>query len=129
MVAPTAPAVLLRPLGASSSVVRDHSPEPSYVLTYALTEHLGLIPPQNVASRHEGVTSFMHPAPVPNADETNLKEDARVADPLSDEVQNLLNTTARVNREVFTELFRPVPSNLVSNWATYEVSVYTIHIT
>jgi phospholipase D1/2 len=63
----------------------------------------------------------MHPAPVPNEDETCLEEDARVADPLSDEFQNLLNTTARVNREVFTELFRPVPCNLVHNWAAYEV--------
>ncbi|KAH9021302.1 hypothetical protein EDB85DRAFT_2189711 [Lactarius pseudohatsudake] len=84
-------------------------------------QHLGLIPPQNVTSRREHVTSFMRPAPVPNDDETNLEEDARVADPLSDEMLNLLNTTARVNREVFTELFRPLPSNLVHNWAAYEI--------
>ncbi|KAI9454483.1 phospholipase D/nuclease [Lactarius psammicola] len=84
-------------------------------------QHLGLIPPQNVTSRREHVTSFMHPAPVPNEDETDLKEDARVADPLSDEMLNLLNNTARVNREVFTELFRPVPSNLVHNWGAYEI--------
>ena len=71
---------------------------------------------------------FMHPAPVPNADETALEEDARVADPLSDEMLNLLNTTARVNREVFTELFRPVPSNLVHNWAAYEVGGDSIHL-
>ncbi|KAH9058083.1 phospholipase D/nuclease [Lactarius vividus] len=84
-------------------------------------QHLGLIPPQNVTSRHERATSFMRPAPVPNDDETDLEEDARVADPLSDEMLNLLNTTARVNREVFTELFRPLPSNLVHNWAAYEI--------
>ena len=88
----------------------------------APAEHLGLIPPQNATSRHEYVTSFMRPAPVPNDDETDLEDDARVADPLSDDVLNLLNTTARVNREVFTELFRPIPSNLVTNWAAYEVS-------
>jgi len=64
----------------------------------------------------------MRPAPVPNADETYLKEDARVADPLSDGLLKLLDTTARVNREVFTELFRPVPSNLVHNWKAYDVS-------
>jgi phospholipase D1/2 len=87
-----------------------------------LVEHLGLIPPQNVTSRHENVTTFMHPAPIPNEDETDLEEDARVADPLSGEFQNLWNTTARVNREVFTELFRPIPSNLVHNWKAYEVS-------
>ncbi|KAH8990383.1 hypothetical protein EDB86DRAFT_2939025 [Lactarius hatsudake] len=84
-------------------------------------QHLGLIPPQNVTSRREHVTSFMRPAPVSNDDETNLEEDARVADPLSDAMLNLLNTTARVNREVFTELFRPLPSNLVHNWAAYEI--------
>jgi len=84
-------------------------------------QHLGLIPPQNVTSRREPVTSFMRPAPEPNEDETYLDEDARVADPLSDGLLNLLNTTARVNREVFTELFRPVPSNLVHNWNAYDI--------
>ncbi|KAF8490138.1 phospholipase D/nuclease [Russula emetica] len=83
-------------------------------------QHLGLIPPQNVTSRHERATTFMRPAPVANEDETYIEEDARVADPLSDGFLNLLNTTARVNREVFTELFRPIPSNLVHNWNAYE---------
>jgi phospholipase D1/2 len=64
----------------------------------------------------------MRPAPVPNQDETYIDEDASVADPLSDELLKLLDTTARVNREVFTELFRPIPSNLVHNWKAYEVS-------
>jgi phospholipase D1/2 len=76
----------------------------------------------NVTSRREHVTSFMRPAPVPSDDETDLEEDACVADPLSDGLLNLWNTTARVNREVFTELFRPVPSNLVHNWNAYSVS-------
>jgi len=84
-------------------------------------QHLGLIPPQNVTSRREPVTSFMRPAPVPNQDETYIDEDASVAEPLSDELLKLLDTTARVNREVFTELFRPIPSNLVHNWKAYEV--------
>jgi phospholipase D1/2 len=74
-----------------------------------------------VASSHENVTSFMRPAPEPNEDETYLEEDMLVADPLSDRLLNLWNTTARVNREVFTELFRPLPSNLVHNWNAYEV--------
>ncbi|KAI9461871.1 hypothetical protein F5148DRAFT_1214478 [Russula earlei] len=84
-------------------------------------QHLGLIPPQNVTSRHEHVTSFMRPAPEPNEDETNLEDDTRVVDPLSDALLNLLDTTARVNREVFTELFRLVPTNLVHNWNAYEL--------
>jgi phospholipase D1/2 len=64
----------------------------------------------------------MRSAPVANEDETYIGDDARMADPLSDDFLNLLNTTARVNREVFTELFRPIPSNLVRNWNAYEVS-------
>ena len=64
----------------------------------------------------------MRPAPVANEDETYTEEDARVTDPLSDEFLKLFNTTARVNREVFTELFRPIPSNLVHNWNAYDVS-------
>ena len=81
-----------------------------------------MIPPQ-VISRHEQVTTFMRPAPVPNEDETHIEDDARVADPLSDKFLNLLNTTARVNSEVYTELFRPIPTNLVHNWKEYNVSV------
>ena len=53
-----------------------------------------------------------------------MEDDARVADPLSDDFLNLFNTTARVNREVFTELFRPIPSNLVHNWNAYDVSAH-----
>lgn len=64
----------------------------------------------------------MRAAPVANEDETYIEDDARVADPLSNDFLSLLNTTARVNREVFTELFRPIPSNLVHNWNAYEVS-------
>ena len=63
----------------------------------------------------------MRPAPYPNADQTQSREDSLVADPLSDETDNLLKETARKNREVFTELFRPIPTNLVRSWATYEV--------
>ena len=63
----------------------------------------------------------MHPAPIPNEDETYLPEDAAVADPLADETLDLLYNTARKNREIFTELFRPVPTNLVRSWSAYEV--------
>ncbi|KIJ62481.1 hypothetical protein HYDPIDRAFT_30440 [Hydnomerulius pinastri MD-312] len=83
-------------------------------------EHLGLIPPQNVDTKHREATSFMMPAPEPNADETDLPEDADVADPLSDKTLDLLYNTARKNREIFTEIFRPVPTNLVRSWSAYE---------
>ncbi|KAF5368099.1 hypothetical protein D9758_004381 [Tetrapyrgos nigripes] len=83
-------------------------------------EHLGLIPPQNPnhSSRHP--TSFMRPAPHPNDDETDSREDQLVADPLSEETTNLWRDTARKNREIFTEIFRPVPTNLVRDWKAYE---------
>ncbi|KAJ7482689.1 hypothetical protein FB451DRAFT_1235871 [Mycena latifolia] len=83
-------------------------------------EHLGLIPPQRSYKRTEEPTSFMRPAPYPNEDETRDDEDALVADPLSDETLNLWNTTARRNREIFTEIFRPVPTNLVRDWKAYD---------
>ena len=63
----------------------------------------------------------MRPAPIPNDDETTLLEDSVVADPLSSETDALWNETARRNREIFTEIFRPVPSNLVRNWDAYNV--------
>ena len=71
--------------------------------------------------KYEVKTSFMSPAPVPNDDETGTDEDAMVADPLSDETTSLLADTARKNREIFTEIFRPVPSNLVRDWHGYDV--------
>ncbi|KDQ51771.1 hypothetical protein JAAARDRAFT_184790 [Jaapia argillacea MUCL 33604] len=86
-------------------------------------EHLGLIKPQYCEDRDEEVTSFMKPAPYPNEDETTLQEDARVADPLSDYTTNLWNQTAKTNREVFTEIFRPVPTNLVRSWSSYPIYV------
>ncbi|EGN97561.1 hypothetical protein SERLA73DRAFT_169861 [Serpula lacrymans var. lacrymans S7.3] len=83
-------------------------------------EHLGLIEPQMCQSRNEQVTSFMRAAPEPNEDETNSPEDDAVADPLSDETLDLWYSTARKNREAFTEIFRPVPTNLVRDWSAYE---------
>ena len=69
----------------------------------------------------------MRPAPVMNEDETSIADDARVADPLSDEFMKLFNTTARVNSKVFTELFHPIPSNQVRNWKAYDVSACRCH--
>jgi phospholipase D1/2 len=71
----------------------------------------------------EPVTSFMRPAPYPLEDETITEEDQMVADPLSEQTENLLNSAARRNREIFTEVFRTVPSNLVRNFKTYDVRV------
>lgn len=66
----------------------------------------------------------MHPAPILNKDEIGTPNDDLVADPLSADTQNLWDNTARRNREIFTEVFRPVPTNLVRSWAAYDVSPY-----
>jgi phospholipase D1/2 len=79
--------------------------------------------PQN-CERDEPVTSFMRAAPTPNDDTMHEEEDQRVADPLSEETNRLWNETARVNREVFTDIFKPVPSNSVRNWQQYAVRMF-----
>lgn len=89
-------------------------------------EHLGLIPPQPCKERNDPVTSFMKPAPYPNKDEFDTAEDRTVADPLADDTLNLWNQTARKNRDIFTEIFRPVPTNLVRDWKAYEVSDFSV---
>jgi phospholipase D1/2 len=66
----------------------------------------------------------MRPAPHPNADQTEDPEDTLIADPLADATLNLWNDTARKNREIFTEIFRPVPTNLVRDWPQYDVRFY-----
>ena len=89
-------------------------------LISALKEHLGLISPQ-VCKRDEDVTPFMRPAPIANEDETGNEYDDLVADPLADNTIGLWNDTARRNREIFTEIFRPIPTNLVRDWNAYSV--------
>lgn len=87
---------------------------------YTFPEHLGLIEPQWCVSGEE-VTSFMRPAPISNQNELGSVEDEMVADPLSDETDRLWNDTAKSNRDIFTECFRPIPTNLIRTWDAYEV--------
>ncbi len=65
----------------------------------------------------------MRAAPYPNEDQTDSREDRLVADPLSTETDGLWNDTARKNREIFTEIFRPIPTNLVRSWGAYDVGL------
>jgi phospholipase D1/2 len=67
----------------------------------------------------------MRPAPHPNRDDTHSREDRFVADPF--EVDVRWKETARKNREIFTELFRPLPTNLVRDWAAYDVCTLHLH--
>jgi len=86
-------------------------------------EHLGLIESQDIipyVDRPEPVTSFMEPAPIMNEDETQLREDQMVMDPLSDELLSMWHKTAVNNRNIFTEIFRPVPSDLVTSYEQYK---------
>ncbi|KAK7028554.1 phospholipase [Favolaschia claudopus] len=83
-------------------------------------EHLGLIEPQRCDKRHEQPDDAMHPSPTPNPDASGSKYDRLVADPLAQATLELWNNTARKNREIFTEIFRPVPTNLVRDWKAYE---------
>ena len=79
------------------------------------------MPPQYCQGPREPVTSFMHPAPRLNEDETSLGEDKIVADPLADVTLSLWNDTAKRNREIFSEIFRTVPTDRVRNWEEYSV--------
>ena len=63
----------------------------------------------------------MRPAPFPPSDLTHSREDRLVADPLIHETDQLWKETARKNREIFTEIFRPVPTNLVQTLDAYDV--------
>ncbi|KAF8523531.1 phospholipase D [Hysterangium stoloniferum] len=83
-------------------------------------EHLGLIHPQNVLDGKVKVTSFMRAAPCPNIDRTESWEDQQVADPLSQETMDMWRGIAKRNRDIFTEVFRPVPSDLVHNTEAYK---------
>ncbi|KAG8894094.1 hypothetical protein FRB99_001525, partial [Tulasnella sp. 403] len=94
-------------------------------------EHLGLIPPQFCESGREPVTSFMRAVPYPTEDETQLEEDQQVADPLSEDFLQLWQNTAARNRQIFGEIFRTVPTDLVRNWDQYKAflpNVKTGHI-
>ncbi|KAF9002203.1 phospholipase D [Cyathus striatus] len=86
-------------------------------------EHLGLIPPQTCKDGNPEVTTFMRPAPHTNRDETRERQDEIVADPISERMQVIWKETAHKNREIFSEIFKPVPSNVVRNWEAYSAYV------
>ncbi|KIM30587.1 hypothetical protein M408DRAFT_7620 [Serendipita vermifera MAFF 305830] len=83
-------------------------------------EHLGLIQPEPLGVE----TDFMKPAPTPNPDEFGLPEDTTVADPLSEDLEQLWNKTAQRNRAIFSELFKSVPSDLVHDFEEYKPQNY-----
>lgn len=84
-------------------------------------EHLGLIPPQAPNPKDQKVTSNMKPAPYPYDYDFGSRDDSMVADPVSDSTTQLWLQTAKKNREIYTELFKTVPNNIVRDWTSYEV--------
>jgi len=83
-------------------------------------EHLGLIPPQSPGPEDQKVASNMKPAPHPYDYDFGSKDDALVADPVAESTMQLWRQTAKKNREIYTEVFKTVPNNIVRNWETYE---------
>jgi phospholipase D1/2 len=97
-------------------------------------EHLGLIPPQSPApssERRPTITPNMRPPAIGHdmdgADGIGGKtDDAIVADPLSDQFEQLWKGTAQNNTEILQQLFKTVPNNLVRNWKEYDVSGFRL---
>lgn len=80
-------------------------------------KHLGLL-------RHQMPDGFdANWAPVDregNEYDFGSDEDKLVQDVLSDQFQEIWNSTARTNTEVFSKVFHPVPNDAVRNWAEYD---------
>lgn len=79
-------------------------------------KHLGLLRPQDYTRPDQN----FEPTGVPNAYDWGSREDNQVADPLSDQFQDLWNTRARVNTECFERVFHPVPTDKVRTWKEYD---------
>ncbi|KAM6499803.1 phospholipase D/nuclease [Amanita muscaria] len=86
---------------------------------FLFREHLGLIQPQRCDPYNQPVTANMKPAPYPYAYDFGSDEDNMVADPVSDSTRFLWQQVAKKNRDIFTEIFQPVPTNLVRDWEAY----------
>jgi len=68
----------------------------------------------------------MTAVPRPYEIDLRSKEELQVADPLSDEFENLWMTTAKRNTQIFQEIFKTVPSNNVRSWEAYKVHISTM---
>ncbi|KAI8943099.1 hypothetical protein NX059_001129 [Plenodomus lindquistii] len=79
-------------------------------------KHLGLLKPQDM----ERPDPNYEPVGTPNIYDWGSNEDRQVADPLSDEFQNLWNWRAHTNTQAFGRVFHPVPSDEVRNWKQYD---------
>ena len=81
-------------------------------------KHLGLLPPQD----YERLTGDAEPVGVRVSHRYDYEspESRIVADPLADVFQNLWNSRARTNTEVYRKVFHVVPDDGVRNWDAYK---------
>ncbi|KUI63718.1 Phospholipase D2 [Cytospora mali] len=80
-------------------------------------KHLGLLPDQ----RWDRPDRNFHPVTRgPNEYDWGSAADMLVADPLSDEFDQLWRGTARTNTEVFSKVFHNVPNDVVRTWEDYD---------
>jgi len=86
-------------------------------------EHLGLIQPQPCETSQEPITSYMHAVPFPNEDTTQSQEDWIVQDPVSQQFWDTWDGTAVKNRQIFSEIFKTVPTDAVRNWDQYKAFI------
>lgn len=113
-------------------IVQDHTPIPSTMNGQPWTasrfasslrrelfrKHLGLLPPQD----YQRLNINAEPISVAAANHYDFEspESRVVADPLADVFQNLWNSRARTNTEVFRKVFHPVPDDTVRTWDAYK---------
>ncbi|KAJ9248649.1 hypothetical protein DTO207G8_7285 [Paecilomyces variotii] len=79
-------------------------------------KHLGLLRAQDCTQ----LNANAEPVGVPNVDDLDSEESQLVADPLSDEFQDLWISRAHTNTEVYREVFHPVPDDTVRSWDAYK---------
>lgn len=80
-------------------------------------KHLGLIPPQDCTRPDANFTPITQS---PNSYDWGSRPDQLVEDPLSPAFEELWNTTAATNTQIFERVFRPVPTNAVRTWEDYQ---------
>ncbi|PWN96045.1 phospholipase D/nuclease [Tilletiopsis washingtonensis] len=87
-------------------------------------QHLGLVSPQECTPESGEPTDAMRPAPHPNPDPEAMAQEeeweALVADPLSEELEQMWKGQARTNTAVADDLFQVVPSDRVRDWPQYD---------
>ena len=80
-------------------------------------KHLGLVPVQHI-DRHE--QNFDPVWVAPQFYDFDSPEDRIVRDPLGDTFLNFWNSRAKINTDVFSKVFHPVPDDNVRTWKDYD---------